>query len=659
MTAPHKEILKACNDLGQLYQLEFTAPTQLGETKEEIVEQISSHSHIPMEKVVLKNGWWKQGSIPLLAFEENTDKPVILIPTFSGRYRIFNSKKNRSTRVSKDEATQLQNRAFCFYPPLPPKVKGLKELAFSVTKERKKEIGMIAFLTLCGTLLTLLPLLAMQWVLNDVYDKGTPDLGWSLAIGLGIAAIGWAILIYIRNRRLLRLDGFFAHRVQPMLWKKIFEFPAFFFKRETKLSIFQKIMGLETIRQGVGHLTPQILFSSCFSLLYLFAMAYFSYSLTLVSLPFLGVAFWNVYHLIHTNNRIKETIQKKEEEASSFLSESLSRMTSVRSWGQEKIIYKRLKMHLNQNLKRKRIIGSTQISLTLIYLSLPPLLLSLNILGIAVGWLAPRIGDFFAFYLALIVICVTLDTLTRTLLEITNSMRLLKQSEKIFHENHSPSRQSLHLASPKGEIRFDKVTFHYQESPSSLFKNLSLSIAPREKVAIVGAPGSGKTTLIRLLLGLERPHSGTIFFDGHSLENQNLQKVRQNIGTIFDTEGIFAGTIYDNIRVGRTLTMEQIERAIELADFQKDLETYPMGISTLLPERGISISSGERQRLLLVRGLASTPSILLLDQVLCELDPESRKRIFDNLQKLPITQIFTTHDPEPFKNIVDRIIYLG
>ncbi|WP_420420873.1 ATP-binding cassette domain-containing protein [Simkania sp.] len=269
-----------------------------------------------------------------------------------------------------------------------------------------------------------------------------------------------------------------------------------------------------------------------------------------------------------------------------------------------------------------------------------------------------RLGDFFAFYLALLALCVTLDTLTHMLLQINNSMRLLEQSEKIFHEA-TPSPHKVHnLNLGKETIRLEKVSFQYQECSTSLFQDLSLKIAPREKVAIVGPPSCGKTTLIRLLLGLEHPDSGTVFFGDHSLENLDLKTIRQSIGTVFDTEGIFAGTIYENITIGKVLPMEQIEKASELAGFQKDLETYPMGISTLLPERGTSISSGERQRLLLARALASNPSLLLLDQAFCLLDFQSREHILINLQKLPITQIFTTQDPEPFKNIVDRVIYL-
>ncbi|WP_420420872.1 ABC transporter transmembrane domain-containing protein [Simkania sp.] len=390
MTTSQEEILTACNILGKPHKLHFTAPPQVGETKEEIVEQISSHSHIPMGKISLKNQWWKQGSTPLLVFEKNTQKPLVLLPTFSGKYRIFSAKKRRSKPLGKKEAAQIENKGFCFYPLLPKKVPGLKELVLSVVKEKKKEMGMIAFLSLRGTLLALLPLLAVQWVFNHVHDKGSAGLGWSLAIGLGIAAFGAAILIYLRNKRLLRLDGFFAHRMQPMLWQRIFEFPAFFFKREAKLSIFQKIMGLETIRQGAFHLAPQILFSSCFSLLYLLLMAIFSLPLTLISVPFLGWAFWHVYHLIHTKHRVKERIQKKEEESRAFLSESLSRMTNIRSWGQESTIYKRWETHLKQNLLRKRIIGNTQISLTLIYWALPLTILWLILGGITFDYDSSR-----------------------------------------------------------------------------------------------------------------------------------------------------------------------------------------------------------------------------------------------------------------------------
>jgi len=154
----------------------------------------------------------------------------------------------------------------------------------------------------------------------------------------------------------------------------------------------------------------------------------------------------------------------------------------------------------------------------------------------------------------------------------------------------------------------------------------------------------GRTTWVRLLMGLERPTSGTIRIDGIDLSGLNTTGFREQIGVVFRTEEIFSSTLYDNITAFRPCSEFQVEKALDLSDFRQDVKAFKMGLNTLLPLGGGTLSAGQRRRLLLARALVHEPPILILDQGLDRMDEHSQRRILENLQTVESTQILISSD---------------
>ncbi|MGF2615205.1 ATP-binding cassette domain-containing protein [Rossellomorea vietnamensis] len=195
-------------------------------------------------------------------------------------------------------------------------------------------------------------------------------------------------------------------------------------------------------------------------------------------------------------------------------------------------------------------------------------------------------------------------------------------------------------------ISFDEVNFQY---PSSKVKNLSgitLNLRKGQTLGIVGKTGSGKTTIIKQLLR-EYPHGeGRLAINDIPIEEQELQNVRDWIGYVPQDHVLFSRTVKENILFGQPGASEaQLEKAIELADFKKDLEMLPDRLATLVGEKGVALSGGQKQRISIARALIKNPEILILDDSLSAVDAKTEAKIIENIRKERSgkTTIITTH----------------
>jgi len=186
----------------------------------------------------------------------------------------------------------------------------------------------------------------------------------------------------------------------------------------------------------------------------------------------------------------------------------------------------------------------------------------------------------------------------------------------------------------KGEIVFDHVTFAYHDSRDVL-DNLSLTIAPREKVALIGSSGAGKTTIAKLLLRLYDLTSGAIRIDGQNVADVMQESLRRAVAFVPQEPMLFHRSLMDNIRYGRQeATDEEVVEAAKQAHCHEFISQYPEGFQTLVGERGVKLSGGERQRVAIARAILKDAPILVLDEATSSLDSESERLIQDALLKL-------------------------
>ena len=187
-----------------------------------------------------------------------------------------------------------------------------------------------------------------------------------------------------------------------------------------------------------------------------------------------------------------------------------------------------------------------------------------------------------------------------------------------------------------GEVQVSNVTFHYPSRPASpALSELSLTVQPGQKVALVGPSGAGKSTVLQLLLRFYDPDSGVIRFDGVDIREADLQQLRQRMALVPQDPVIFGTSARENIRYGFAgVSDADVRRAAEAAHATEFLDLLPQGIDTFLGERGIRLSGGQRQRIAIARAILRDPAVLLLDEATSSLDAESERLVQDALEQL-------------------------
>ncbi|MGF1570671.1 MAG: ABC transporter ATP-binding protein [Nodosilinea sp.] len=215
-----------------------------------------------------------------------------------------------------------------------------------------------------------------------------------------------------------------------------------------------------------------------------------------------------------------------------------------------------------------------------------------------------------------------MDEYQRAMASVRRVMGLLDTPIAILHGG-----QSLPLKTVQGEVQFDGITFAYN-GRNTVLKQLSLSIPAGATVGIVGVTGSGKSTIVKLLLRFYEVQSGRILIDGVDIQNINLFDLRQCTGWVSQDVFLFHGTVAENIRYGSfDATYEQIIQAAKLAEAHEFIQDLPQGYDTVVGERGQKLSGGQRQRLAIARAILKDPPILILDEATSAVDNETEAAI--------------------------------
>jgi ATP-binding cassette subfamily B protein len=209
----------------------------------------------------------------------------------------------------------------------------------------------------------------------------------------------------------------------------------------------------------------------------------------------------------------------------------------------------------------------------------------------------------------------------------------------------------------KGDIQLKNVSLSYGEKP--VLKNVSFSVKAGSKTAIIGPTAAGKTQLLCLLANLIPPDTGSLEYDGISIEKYSREAFHKQIGFVFQDSVIFNLSLRENISFNDTVTEESLRKAIETAELADFVESFPEKLNTIVSERGTSLSGGQKQRIMLARALALNPKILLLDDFTSRVDHKTENKILCNIQNNypDLTLLSVTQKIAPVRHF-DQIILL-
>lgn len=355
----------------------------------------------------------------------------------------------------------------------------------------------------------------------------------------------------------------------------------------------------------------------------------------LISFPVLFCAIYFIYSRIKNSARAQ---RRNEGKLASRVSEILSAVPLIQAYGMEEYERERFEADSSQSMKNSiktsRMEAAATRMVEIISAVGSAIVILFGSLQVLAGTMTPGDVLVFASYMTQIYNPIRQITrlstrFSRASVSIERINEILETEPDIQDEPGAVKLEKLH-----GAIGFDNVSFSYVEG-KTILDNVSLRIAPGEKIALVGASGAGKSTVANLIIRLYEPQKGAVLIDGRNIKSYQRASLRREIGVVLQDSILFGTSIKENIAYGRPeATLEDIEQAARQAHAHEFIMALPDGYDSLLSESGSTLSGGQRQRLCLARAFIRQASILIMDEPASAVDGESQALIRDAMNKL-------------------------
>ncbi|KRF62021.1 ABC transporter ATP-binding protein [Bacillus sp. Soil768D1] len=346
--------------------------------------------------------------------------------------------------------------------------------------------------------------------------------------------------------------------------------------------------------------------------------------------------------------KLFKLVQKKLDNVNSVMRENLIGMRLIKAFLRKEHEIKRFD-EANDELKRK-----TVTSLRLIETTMPVLMLVMNLAILVILWLGSefiatgdiQVGEVVAIVNYATRIAASLSVFSWLIMVISRAKASAERVTEIFEtpiDLDEGKMESQSGAVKAGSIEFQDVSFRYPGSGTPVLKNLSFTVEAGESLAIIGATGSGKTSLFQLIPRLYEVESGSIFIDSHDVKNIPLDSLRKRIGYVPQEALLFSGSIKNNIAWGKeNATMEELMTAAQHAQVHETVMKLPKQYETQLGQKGVNLSGGQKQRLSIARALVRRPKILLLDDSTSALDLKTESKLLNALKSYTCTTLIIT-----------------
>ncbi|WHH58782.1 NHLP bacteriocin export ABC transporter permease/ATPase subunit [Petroclostridium sp. X23] len=622
----------------------------------EQLEYMMRPSGVMRRRVELKGRWWEDALGPMLA-SLNDGNVIAVLPSHLRGYEYIDSQTGKRIRVNEQTAKGINVDAFCFYRPLPQKKLSLLDLGLYIFRcITINDIILVLGASLLVSLLGMFTPFINKQIYDNVIPSGTKNDILPIGGLLVGAAIGSALFGVTRSIILTRFRNKINMSVQSAAMMRVFSLPATFFKDYSAGELSSRVMSINQLCTMLSDTLLTSGLSALFSFVYIFQM--YNYASDLVA-PGLMIVFAMLIFSI-TMTFLQLSISRKQMKLSAKLSGLIfglfGGIQKIKLAGAEKRAFAKWAasykesgrltysppfiLRINSALSGALSLGG---SLILYYFA-------------AVNKIA--ISDYIAFNTAYGSVSGAIMSLSGVAMTAANIKPLLEMVKPILEEVPEVDESKKMVTSLSGDIEVSNLTFRYTKEGPTVLNNVSLKIKPGEYVAVVGRTGCGKSTLMRLLLGFEKPESGAVYYDGEDLEGLDVRSVRQCIGVALQNGKLFSGDIYSNIIITAPWkTLNDAWEAARMAGVEEDIKAMPMGMHTMISEGSGGISGGQRQRMLIARAIISKPKILYFDEATSALDNITQKHVADSIANLNCTRLVIAHRLSTIKNC-DRIIVL-
>lgn len=653
-------LLVAAGAVGRFLGIKIRPPSRSEDLKrvKNPLEAIVRASRVRMRQVLLRDNWWEKDSGPLVAYTQEDNRPVALLPVAANRYEIFDSVAQTRVLVNDRSVETLAPIAYMFYRSLPDKVLQAVDLFRFTFKGRGRDL-LVIFLT--GIVATLLGMLT-PYATSILIDNAIPDSdqGLLLQVGLGllVAALATGLFRLAQGLALLRVETVTDASIQAAIWDRLLNLSVSFFRKYTTGDLHSRVTTVSIIRRQLSGPTLVNLIAGLFALLNLGLLFYYSAKLALVAVAVAVVVMAiTTFSGILIVRKVRPLLELKGDIFGQTV-QLINGIAKLHIAGAEERAFASWSKNYSRQIKLELSTQYVEDAIALFNTVMPTLTsailfwFTIKLLTDAetTGSVGLTIGTFLAFKTAFDTFIKGTTDVSNT---VTNALQVIPQWKRAQPILKTIPEVDLSKADPgklMGRITVDCIKFRYRPEGALTLDNVSIHAQPGEFIALVGGSGSGKSTIFRLLLGFETPEDGAIYYDGQDLSGLDVGAVRRQLGVVLQNGRITSASIFDNIASGAQMTLDEAWEAARMSGLAEDIAAMPMEMHTVISEGGSNLSGGQRQRLLIARALALKPRILLFDEATSALDNRTQAIVSESLDKLQVTRIVIAHRLSTIRN---------
>jgi subfamily B ATP-binding cassette protein MsbA len=473
------------------------------------------------------------------------------------------------------------------------------------------------------------------------FTDGTVHIDPRAVIWLPLALVGLLFLRSIGDFTQTYFTGYVARRVVTNIRQQVFDaiqrLPIAYFDRTSSGTLLSRLtFNVEQIGTTTTDSVVMMARSALQICLTLGYAMYLNFRLTILALIMAPLVAWLVSRINHYFRRYSRRIQDSMGDVTRVAKESFEAPRLIKIYNAETHLGRQFGVVNERNRRSNmRLILTKGLS--------NPIILTINSVGMAVI-LALAIsavvqgrmttGELFAFIVALVNVTQPLQQFIGVTGQLQQGIAAAQNLFELLDEPSEPETGAIAVTRVRGDVRFDHVSFAYERGKGAALDDLTLDVPAGQQIAIVGRSGSGKSTLVSLLPRFHDVLQGAVRIDGRDVRDYTLHSLREQIAAVSQEVVLFDDTIRNNIAFGRAAQPLAIERAAEAAHVLEFTRALPLGLDTMVGDRGVLLSGGQRQRIAIARALLKDAPILILDEATSALDTEAERHIQAALAQL-------------------------
>lgn len=631
-------------------------PDDITELNDQLDYLLEPHG-IMRRAVSLPPGWYKDAAGSMLMIYKEGSIPVAVLPGKINGYEFTDPVTLKKCRINDGTQKLFAETGLCFYKPFPQKKLGIKDLLLYMALSRSvSDHAMIlissAILTGIGAILPMLTKLAYGRVLKS----GEMNMLLALTAFMISVSIGHLMFGTVSNMITQAVQTKQSVAIEAAVMMRILSLPASFFRKFSAGELYSRVQSISELCKQLASAILSTGVTSLFSLVYIVQVFHYTPALVVPALTITLVTL--VFSVVSTllNTAISRESMKLAAQENGMNYAMITGIQKIKLAGAEKRAFARWARLYSKEAE---------------YMYNPPMIIKMNsvisaaisLIGTVVMYSA-AIGsgvtydNYVAFTASYGYISAAFMEISSIALIIAGIRPTIEMVTPILEQEPEVTGGRQIVTRLGGNIELNHVSFRYSETMPDVLDDLSIRIKSGEYVAIVGETGCGKSTLVRILLGFEKPRVGAVFYDGKDINSLDLRSLRRHIGVVMQNGKLLMGSIFENITISAPwLTMDDAWEAAEAAGIAPDIREMPMGMQTMISEGQGGISGGQKQRLLIARAIAPKPNVLIFDEATSALDNLTQRKVTEALDSYKCTRLVIAHRLSTIQ-ACDRILVL-